>query len=127
MVTVTLAVPKDAPPGEQYGVVWAEATSAPVGGVTQVGRVGIRLYLADDPGGPPAANYTIDSLTAARAPDGRPMIRATVHNTGGRAIDLSGDAQLTAGPGGLAAGPFAVTVGTTVGIGQTEPATVALD
>ena len=55
------------------------------------------------------------------------MIHATVHNTGGRAIDLSGDAQLTAGPGGLAAGPFPVTVGTTVGIGETEPATVVLD
>jgi hypothetical protein len=29
--TVTIAVPKDAAPGEQYGVVWAEARSAPRG------------------------------------------------------------------------------------------------
>jgi hypothetical protein len=127
--TVTIAVPSDAAPGEQYGVVWAEARSASVagGGIVQVSRVGIRLYLSVGPGGAPASNFTIDSLTAERSPDGHPMVLATVHNTGGRALDMSGTLQLLAGPGGLSAGPFPATLGTTLAIGDTEPVTFALD
>jgi hypothetical protein len=127
--TVTITVPSDAAPGEQYGVVWAEERSAPVagGGVIQVSRVGIRLYVSVGPGGPPAANFTIDSLTAERSPDGRPMVLATVHNTGGRALDMNGTLRLLAGPGGLSAGPFPASLGTTLGIGDTEPVTIALD
>jgi hypothetical protein len=122
-------VPRDAPPGEQYGVVWAEARSAPTGagGVTFVNRVGIRLYISVGPGGPPAANFTIDSLRGYRSPDGTPTVRAMVHNTGGRALDLSGTLQLSDGPGGLSAGPFPASLGVTLAIGDTEPATIALD
>src|SRR6185503_18960402 len=89
--TVNIKVPRDAAPGEQYGVVWAEVRAAPLagGGVTQVSRVGIRLYLSVGPGGPPAANFTITSLTATRASDGRPTVQASVHNTGGRALDMN--------------------------------------
>jgi hypothetical protein len=127
--TVTITVPRDAAPGEQYGVVWAEARSAPTagGGVVRVSRVGIRLYLSVGPGGPPAANFTIDSLTAKRSSDGQPMVLASVHNTGGRALDMSGTLQLLAGPGGLSAGPFPATLGTTLAIDDTEPVTIALD
>jgi hypothetical protein len=127
--TVTIAVPRDAAPGEQYGVVWAEARSTPAagGGVTQVSRVGVRLYLSIGPGGSPAANFTIDSLTAKRSPDGQPIVLATVHNTGGRALDMSGTLQLSDGPGGLSAGPFPATLGITLAIGDTEPVTIALD
>jgi len=127
--TVTIAVPTDAAPGEQYGVVWAETRSAPTasGGVIQVSRVGIRLYLSIGPGGPPAANLTIDSLTAKRSPDGRPLVVAAVHNSGGRALDLNGSLQLSAGPGGLSAGPFLATLGVTLAIGDTEPVIIALD
>jgi hypothetical protein len=50
-----------------------------------------------------------------------------VHNTGGRALDMSGTLRLSKGPGGLSAGPFPATLGTTLGIGQTEPVTVPLD
>ncbi len=55
IVTVRIAVPRDAPPGEQYGFVWAETRSAAPagGGITRVSRVGIRLYLAIGPGGAP--------------------------------------------------------------------------
>jgi len=129
MATVTLKVPRDAAPGEQYGVVWAEAssTSAADGGVTQVSRVGIRIYLSVGPGGPPAANFRIDSLTARRSPDGLPMVVATVHNTGGRALDMYGTLKLSDGPGGLSAGPFPVRLGTTLAVGDTEPVTIALD
>ena len=127
---VTIAVPSDAAPGEQYGVVWAETRSAPDagGGVIQVSRVGIRLYVSVGPGGAPAADFTIDSLTAdarSRRPS-RPSL-ATVHNTGGRALDMSGTLQLSAGPGGLSAGPFPATLGTTLAIGDTESVTIALD
>ena len=93
----------------------------------QVSRVGIRLYLSVGPGGSPAADFTIDSLTAVRSPDGQPMVLATVHNTGGRALDMSGTLELSDGPGGLSAGPFPATLGTTLGIGDTEPVTIALD
>ena len=127
--TVTVVVPRDATPGEQYGVLWAEAQSKPVAqdGITQVNRVGIRLYLSIGPGGPPAANFTINSLTAKRGTDGQPIVIATVHNTGGRALDMNGTLQLTAGPGGLSAGPFPATLGTTLAIGDTEPVTITLD
>lgn len=126
--TVTIAVPSDGPPGEQYGVVWAEARSDPVedGGVVQVSRVGIRLYVSVGAGGPPAADFTIDSLTAARSADGRPTVEAMVHNTGGRALDMSGSLQLSAGPGGLSAGPFDATLGSTLAIDATAPVTIAL-
>jgi hypothetical protein len=127
--TVTITVPTNAAPGEQYGVVWAEARSSPIdgGGVTQVSRVGIRVYLSVGPGGPPAANFSVDSLTAMRSETGRPMVRASVHNTGGRALDMFGNLQLSAGPGGLGAGPFPATLGTTVAIGATETVTIILD
>ena len=52
---------------------------------------------------------------------------ATVHNTGGRALDMNGTLRLLDGPGGLSAGPFPAALGTTLGIGDTEPVTVVLD
>jgi hypothetical protein len=127
--TVTIAVPRDAASGERYAVVWAEARSAPPagGGITQVSRVGIRLYLSVGPGGPPASKFAIDSLSAQRAADGQPVVVASVHNTGGRALDMSGTLQLSAGPGGLRAGPFPATLGVTLAIGDTEPVTITLD
>ncbi len=96
-------------------------------GVTLVTRVGIRIYLSVGPGGPPAADFTIDSLTAERSPEGHPMVLATVHNTGGRALDMNGTLDLAAGPGGLSAGPFPATLGTTLAIGDTQPVTIVLD
>ena len=127
--TVTVAVPRDAAPGERYGVVWAEARSAAVagGGVIQVSRVGIRLYISVGPGGPPAPNFTIRSLTAERSPDGHPIVVATVRNNGGRALDMSGTLRLASGPAGLSAGPFPATLGITLAIGDTEPVAVTLD
>jgi LPXTG-motif cell wall-anchored protein len=129
IATVTIAVPRDAPPGEQYGVVWAETRpSAPAGGgITQVSRVGIRLYLSIGPGGAPASEFTIESLTGKRSLDGQPEVVASVHNTGGRALDMSGTLQLSAGPGGLSAGPFPANLSTTLAIGATEPIMIMLD
>jgi hypothetical protein len=129
MATVRIAVPEDAPPGEQYAVVWAEVRSAPrgTGGVTQVNRVGIRMYLSVGRGNPPAEDFSIDSLTATRSSDGLPMVVATVHNTGGRALDMSGTLELVGGPGGLSAGPFPANLGTTLAPGDSGSVTIMLD
>lgn len=126
---VTIAVPPDAAPGEQYGVVWAEVSSGRSGvdSVRQVNRVGIRIYLSVGPGGAPATDFTVDALTATRDDDGRPTVLATVHNTGGRALDMRGSLELLAGPGGLRAGPFPASLGITLGLGETSRVTIALD
>lgn len=129
LATVTIVVPANASPGERYGVVWAELPAAvPAGGgITAVNRVGVRIYLSVGPGGEPASDFAISSFEARRDADGNPVLAATVNNTGGRAVDLSGELRLTNGPGGLSAGPFEAKLGTTLGLGQTEPVLVVLD
>jgi hypothetical protein len=128
LVNVTIAVPKDASEGERYAVVWASVSSAPSsGGITSVNRVGIRIYLSVGPGGEPPSDFKVTGIQARRTVDGKPQIVATVENTGGRALDLSGKLRLTKGPGGLSAGPFNVELGTTLGVHQTEPVRVELD
>ena len=125
--TVTVTVPADAAPGEQYAAVWAEITSPTASGVTLVNRVAIRMYVSVGAGNAPASSFTIDSLTAARAPDGHPMVTAQVHNTGGRALDMSGTLSLTDGPGSLTAGPFPAQLGSTLAPGQSTPVTISLN
>ncbi len=129
LVPVTIRVPANAAPGERYGVVWAEVTTPPAnpGALTQVSRVGIRLYLSIGPGNAPASDFEITSMTGARDDNGGPMVSASIRNTGGRALDLNGELTLSDGPGGLSAGPFPITGGTTLGIGQTKPVWVALN
>jgi hypothetical protein len=129
VATVKIVVPPNASPGERYGVVWAELASAvPAGGgVSAVNRVGVRIYLSVGPGGEPASDFGITTLEAKRDGDGNPTVSATVQNSGGRALDLSGELRLTNGPGGLSAGPFDAKLGTTLGIGQMEPVLVTLD
>ncbi|MCB8913379.1 DUF916 domain-containing protein [Rhodococcus rhodochrous] len=128
-VTATIAVPHDAAPGEQYGVIWAEVRSegGPEAAVTQISRVGIRLYVSVGAGNPPAADFTIDSLTAARTTEGLPLVRVNVRNTGGRALDLNGTLDLTEGPGGLSAGPVPMHGVTTLGPGSSGAVTAVLD
>ena len=126
--TVTIAVPSNATSGERYGVVWAQPpASTGSNGVSEVNRVGIRIYLSVGNGPAPTIDFAINSLTAARDASGAPYVTAQVHNTGGRALDLSGSLVLNNGPGGTRAGPFPAKLGTTLGIGQTEPVTVPLD
>ena len=129
LATVTIAVPPNATSGERYGVIWAElAPAVPSGGgVTSINRVGVRIYLSVGSGASPATDFAITTLEARRNAGGRPEVVASVHNTGGRAVDLSGELQLTNGPGGLSAGPFPARLGTTLGLGQVEPVTVMLD
>jgi hypothetical protein len=42
--SITITVPTDAVPNMQYGLIWAQTTVGTSGGVTQVNRVGIRMY-----------------------------------------------------------------------------------
>lgn len=129
VLTVTVRVPADAAPGERYAAVLAERPADPAapGTVSTGTRVGIRMYLSVGPGGEPASDFAVEDLTARRQASGEPMVTATVRNTGGRALDLSGDLQLTDGPGGLRAGPFDVRLGTTLAPQQTARVVVQLD
>jgi len=121
-VTVRIRVPRDASPGERYGVIWAQVASrvreSRQFAVREVSRVGVRIYLDVGPGGPPPTNFAIGRMIASRKRNGAPVIVAAVHNTGGRAVDLSGRLKLSDGPGGITAGPFRVGYGTTLAPGQ---------
>jgi nitrogen fixation-related uncharacterized protein len=127
VATLSVAVPDDAEDGERYGAVVAEAPAVTTGGNVGVGsRVGIRMYLNVGDGAEPASDFVVESLQAARAEDGTPVVTAQVRNTGGRALDLSGSLALSEGPGGLSAGPFPAELGTTLGVGQTSGVLVRL-
>jgi hypothetical protein len=123
----TVTVPKAAESGERYAVLLAERPP-PKGnqGIGVASRVGIRVYLDVGPGGAPRSDFTVDSLQAARDPDGTALVNAQVHNTGKRALDMTGTLTLRDGPGGLSGGPYAATVGTTLLPGETAPVLVRI-
>ncbi|NMM91985.1 hypothetical protein B2J88_48300 [Rhodococcus sp. SRB_17] len=120
-VTVTIDVPENAAEAEQYGAVWAEIRSAASQGsnIVQASRAGIRIYLSVGPGNGAPADFAITSLTTSRDTQGNPQISALVTNTGGRAVDITGELTLTRGPGGLSAGPVTAQQGTTIAPGGT--------
>lgn len=129
VVRVTVRVPPKASAGERYAVFWAQVAGPtdPAANVRLVNRVGVRIYLDVGPGGEPPSDFQIQELTPARSPDGTPRVVAKVHNTGKRALDLTGSMTMTDGPGSLNAGPFTANLGTTLGLGDTEPVTIPLD
>lgn len=110
MDMITIKVPQGATRGEHYGVIWAQqsarARTGSGSGVTEVSRVGVRVYLAVDHGGAPPTSFDITSITGHQSAAGRPVIVARVHNTGGRAVDLNGSVRLADGPGNTSSGPF---------------------
>ncbi|GAX54229.1 peptidase [Streptomyces olivochromogenes] len=123
--TVTIAVPADAAPGERYAVLWAQVSDGHgADGVRLVTRTGIRLYLSVGGDNPRSAAFKVNTMTAARNPAGDAIVVAQVHNTGGRAVDLSGTLNLSKVSGNLTAGPYKVKLGTTLAPGQSEPVTV---
>lgn len=124
--TVTVSVPADAPAGEHYAVVWAQPPAGAQGGATVVNRVGIRVYLSVGSGGEPTSGFTVTGLRARRDATGRPVVEAELLNTGGRAIDVTGELTLSDGPAGLSAGPFAAEPGTTIEPGGRAPMVVLL-
>jgi hypothetical protein len=130
VATVNIAVPVKASAEERYATIIAELPAPKLAAGQQVAidsRVGVRVYLSVGAGGEPASNFTISTLVASKSPDGTPMVTANVTNTGKRALDVGGTLMLTNGPGGLRAGPYQVSVPKTIGIGETEGVTVALD
>ena len=126
--TVVIQIPAQASAGERYAALLVERP--PDGGPGQVGvaaRVGIRVYLSVGEGGEPATDFAITALRGTRDAERSPVVLADVGNTGGRAIDLSGELTLREGPGGLQAGPFPVTLGRTIAPGSSAPAEIVLD
>jgi len=72
---ITITVPISAEPSMQYGLVWAQTTLGINGGVTQINRVGIRMY---DPVGDFAVPTYIDkALPSSPANAGEIIPRAT--------------------------------------------------
>lgn len=128
-VLATIRVPQHATRGEQYAVIWAQVTAAPTAsaGIGLINRVGVRVYLDVGLGGEPPSDFEIEKLTPVRAKDGRPEVLAQVHNTGARAVDITGSLALSGGPGSLSAGPFTVETGTTMAAGDRATVAVFLD
>jgi hypothetical protein len=127
-VLVRIRVPQDARHGEHYGAVWAELPAGEATpGVNVVNRVGVRIYLSVGSGREPSSDFEVSTLTARRDPERRPVVEATVRNTGERALDMRGSLVLEDGPAGLRAGPFPAELGTTLGVGQSSAVRVALD
>jgi hypothetical protein len=125
-VTATVDVPKDAPAGNDNGVIWAEQDAKGAGNVALVSRVGIRMYLNIGPGGAPAAGFTAGTPTTSEGANGTRLVSVPISNTGGRAIDVRGSMSLSNGPGGLQAGPFNPQSVDTLAPGQSHPVTFAL-
>jgi hypothetical protein len=73
-VTATVDVPKDAPSGNDNGVIWAEQDSKGAGNVNLVSRVGLRMYPNIGPGGAPAPGFTagtpVTFTLSSKLPDG---------------------------------------------------------
>ena len=119
---VTIRVPRIATRGEHYGVIWVQqvsvARTSSGMAVKEVNRVGIRIYLAIGQGGALPTKFAIGAIAGHRSPSGKAVLTASVRNTGGRAVDLSGTARLTNGPGGTSAGPFKSQKVVTIAPGQ---------
>lgn len=127
--SVTLEVPAGARSGEFYGAVIAElpAPEARPGTVAIASRVGIRVYLSVGGNAEPETDFELPTFRPIRQPDGKPAIEIDGCNTGGRAVDLAGEVELTNGPGGTKAGPFPTLKSTTLAPGQCTTFTVPLD
>jgi hypothetical protein len=131
MDMITIRVPLGATRGEHYGVIWVQQTAKAStregeSGVTEVSRVGVRLYVAVGRGGAPPTSFDITSITGHLTDAGRPVIVAHVNNTGGRAIDLNGSTRLADGPGGTSSGPFPAQRIVTLAPGQSWNMTFAV-
>jgi hypothetical protein len=130
MDRITIKVPTGATRGEHYGVIWvqqaARGHTSTGFGVTEVSRVGVRVYLAVGRGGVLPTSFDITSITGRWSLSGQPLIVAHVNNTGGRAVDLHGTVTLADGPGNTRAGPFRAEQIVTLAPGQSWNVTFAV-
>ena len=125
MARARFAVPATRASGEQY----AASTPSRRAGARRRGtrsRAGIRVYLDVGEGGEQAERLPDREPAGRSYADGRADGHREVRNTGARALDLSVSCALRNGPGRLSAGPFPVTRGTTLGVGQTAPVRITL-
>ncbi len=112
-------MPRRASRGERYAAIFAELASRPNGGnVLQVNRVGVRIYLDVGTGGDPPTDFRVDDLAVRHGPGKWQSVTAQVHNTGERALDMTGSLTLTRVGGTTRAGPYAVRTGITILPGQ---------
>ena len=125
--TVTVRVPKGASAGQRFAVVWAQVAqpATVTGGLTLVNRVGLRIYLSVGRGAARPANFAISALHAT-SKAGRPLVLATVHNSGQRTLTITGGLTLSAGPVGLRAGPFPLANAVAMPPGTSEIVELAL-
>lgn len=72
------------------------------------------------------ADFAINSLTPSRDANGMPQLSGLVTNTGGRALDVTGELKLSGGPGGISAGPFSVQAAVTIAPGNDQDVTFTL-
>lgn len=108
-VDVQISVPAGTPPGERYGSIIAQPPATEGENVDLVSRVGVRVYLSVG-GDEPETDFQIDTLTASRTEEGEPSVDVGVLNTGGRAIDVSGELELEDESGTVTAGPFSTAL-----------------
>lgn len=90
-VAVTITVPPDAPSGPVY---------ASLSAVVEGASAGVRMYVTVGGDNGPSADFAVTDLVPQRRADGIATVLATVTNTGGRPIDLTGALRLTDGPDG---------------------------
>ena len=130
IASATFDIPVSAATGERYAVIWAEVSSlspGSQGNVRLISRVGVRVYLDVGRGSEPPSGMRIESLAPGRNNAGMPIVRARVHNTGRRALDLSGYLTLDGGPRGRAPVRLPAGRGTTLAPGHTAFVVVVLD
>lgn len=124
-VTATIRVPGGLPPGERYGAFVAQPPAVEVGSVGLISRVGLRVYLSVG-GDEPETDFEIDTLTASRTEEGAPSVDVGILNTGGRAIDVSGELLLQDETGTVTAGPFPTALPKTLAPRSRDQVTVPL-
>jgi hypothetical protein len=128
-VTVRIAVPAHAAEGEQLATVWAEmiSTVPASSDLSTISRTGVRTYLSVGPGNGPAADFTITRLWGLRTAQGNPLVIASITNTGGRSLDLSGSLTLSNAPSKTTAGPFTSERSTALRAGEATDVVLTLD
>lgn len=128
-VTARFRVPDDAPGGEHYGAIVAERPAVTQDGVAVIHRAAVRVYLAvtGSGGEAPTTDFEIDTLAPGRTDEDVPYVLVGLSNTGGRAIDATGELFLTDGPGGISGGPYPVSTARTIAPGGRGTVAIALD
>ncbi len=124
-VLATIQVPGGTTAGERYGVFVAQPPAVQAGAVDVVSRVGMRVYLSVG-GDEPETDFTIDTLLASRTAEGAPSVDVGILNTGGRAIDVSGELLLRDESGSVTAGPFPTALPRTLAPQSRDQVTVPL-